>query len=52
MKKGFKILGPDFIVHHSCVLKLLLIGPNKTIRAFQVTGLKISGRVGAHIFFI
>ena len=29
----------------------LVIRPNKKISVFQVTGLKILGRVGTHIFF-
>ena len=28
----------------------VVIGPNKTISVFRLTGLKILGRVGTHIF--
>ena len=32
-------------------INLLLIRPNKKISVFRVTGQKILGRVGTHIFF-
>ena len=32
-------------------MKRVLIRPNKKISVFRVTGLKILGRVGTHIFF-
>ena len=34
------------------VLLYCVVSPNKKISVFQVTGLKILGRVGTHIFLI
>ena len=34
-----------------CLQRLIIIGPNK-ISVFRVTGPKILGKVGTHVFFL
>ena len=49
------LVGPERFVCLSskgCGETVLLLRPNKKISVFGVTGLKILGRVGTHMFFI
>ena len=45
-------LGPNWLQLISTYQQTTKVRPNKKISVFRVTGLKILGRVGTHIFFI